>query len=479
VTAKRPTTVLAIAAVAAGILIAAPTAGAASITVTSSADVSGNDGACTLREAIRAATTNTASGAMAGECAAGELANADSIGFAPAVVGQTIAVDSPVGGSPGELDGGGPVVLDGCSSQASPSQPCVGLRPNSFNIHALLVNAEDVTIRGLAITNSTAAITGLVGSVGMKVANNWLGLTIGGDAELVGTGVTVIGDGAVVGGGGGGERNVFAAAAIGVEVFVADDARVSGNVFGLQEDGSTPAPGNVGVVLSSNGIDGPQGTVIGGDTAAEENLISNAAFAGIAVSDGVGIEDNRFLRNRGSGNGTLFIDLCNDLAAGNPCGVQEGVEAPAIASSGPNAASGAAAPGAVVRLYRKASASPGEVQGFLGQATADGSGKWTVTHNAGLPDGTRVTANQTTTSGNSSEMAAAVATVVPPPAIAPPAIAPIAGPPAGEDPACADLRDRLAKAKRSLKKAQRQDRPTKKKRRKVRRLRGELSALGC
>ena len=44
---------------------------AASLTVNSLTDVAANDGACTLREAIAAANTDTASGAAAGECAAG------------------------------------------------------------------------------------------------------------------------------------------------------------------------------------------------------------------------------------------------------------------------------------------------------------------------------------------------------------------------------------------------------------------------
>src|SRR5207248_1479276 len=45
---------------------------AATITVNSLSDVTNSsDGLCTLREAIAAANTNTASGAVAGECVAG------------------------------------------------------------------------------------------------------------------------------------------------------------------------------------------------------------------------------------------------------------------------------------------------------------------------------------------------------------------------------------------------------------------------
>ncbi|HYW72477.1 MAG TPA: CSLREA domain-containing protein [Pyrinomonadaceae bacterium] len=53
---------------------------AATITVNSTSDVaSGTDGLCTLREAITAANTNTASGAVAGECAAGSSGGSDTI----------------------------------------------------------------------------------------------------------------------------------------------------------------------------------------------------------------------------------------------------------------------------------------------------------------------------------------------------------------------------------------------------------------
>ena len=44
---------------------------AVTITVNSTGDVIADDGVCTLREAITAANTDTASGAMGGECIAG------------------------------------------------------------------------------------------------------------------------------------------------------------------------------------------------------------------------------------------------------------------------------------------------------------------------------------------------------------------------------------------------------------------------
>ncbi len=66
-----------------GVLAPVTTARAASITVNSNADTQADDGVCTLREAIVAANTDTASGATAGECAAGS--GADAITFDPPV----------------------------------------------------------------------------------------------------------------------------------------------------------------------------------------------------------------------------------------------------------------------------------------------------------------------------------------------------------------------------------------------------------
>ena len=56
---------------------------AATIVVNSVADTVADDGSCTLREALAAATTNVASGATPGECTAGEpLPAVDTIAFA-------------------------------------------------------------------------------------------------------------------------------------------------------------------------------------------------------------------------------------------------------------------------------------------------------------------------------------------------------------------------------------------------------------
>ncbi|MFL5872691.1 MAG: hypothetical protein ACJ75T_04325 [Solirubrobacterales bacterium] len=71
-------------------------------------------------------------------------------------------------------------------------------------------------------------------------------------------------------------------------------------------------------------------------------------------------------------------------------------------------ASGTAEPAALVRVFRKNTPEPGELGAFLGEATADGSGDWSVAY-AALPGKTLVTATQAK-EGGTSELADPVAT---------------------------------------------------------------------
>ena len=99
---------------AAALPFAAP---AATITVNSTADVAANDGQCTLREAINAAKNDAASGAAAGECAAGS--GTDTIAFNVTGTGCngsgvcTITPGSPLPGL------GNSVTIDGYTQTAA------------------------------------------------------------------------------------------------------------------------------------------------------------------------------------------------------------------------------------------------------------------------------------------------------------------------------------------------------------------------
>jgi CSLREA domain-containing protein len=143
------------------------------------------------------------------------------------------------------------------------------------------------------------------------------------------------------------------------------------------------------------------GNTVGGDSEGEENNISNSGGDAVEI---VGEEDadNQVKRNHGAGNGGLFIDLGANGSGNGVSGPNDGIQAPSIGSAKLAGASGSGAlPGAEVRVFRKATASPGELESFLGEAVADGSGKWSITYAAGIPGETQIAATQTGFEGTS------------------------------------------------------------------------------
>jgi CSLREA domain-containing protein len=140
---------------------------AAGITVNSLLDTAADDGSCTLREAITAANTDTASGVAVGECAAGS--GADVITFS---VSGTISM--PTGAViAGDLSilGAGAIAVDGANS-----------------IQVFAIPGGTVTLSGLTITGGDAFF-------GAAVFNDGAIVTV--------TDSTISGNTAGVGGGGG------------------------------------------------------------------------------------------------------------------------------------------------------------------------------------------------------------------------------------------------------------------------------------
>jgi len=75
---------------------------------------------------------------------------------------------------------------------------------------------------------------------------------------------------------------------------------------------------------------------------------------------------------------------------------------PSIGSAKLAGASGSgAAPEATVRVFRKKTAEAGELESFLGEAEADGSGNWAIAYGAAIPGETRIAATQTSEGGTS------------------------------------------------------------------------------
>jgi CSLREA domain-containing protein len=145
--------------------------------------------------------------------------------------------------------------------------------------------------------------------------------------------------------------------------------------------------------------------LIGGDTASDENLIFGSGGDAIEIVDLEGSQ-NEVARNRGSGNGGLFIDLLAFEPGSEPNGPNGGIKPPAISTAEQSEAAGSAQPGATVRVFRKASAQPGEINSFLGEAVANGSGDWKVGYPA-ISGASIIAATQTSAAGGTSELSTA------------------------------------------------------------------------
>jgi CSLREA domain-containing protein len=148
------------------------------------------------------------------------------------------------------------------------------------------------------------------------------------------------------------------------------------------------------------GVEATVGNAIGGSTTGEENVIDGSDGPAIEVVEEAGEPGSwtEITRNRGASNGGLFIDLVT--------GANQGILPPTVSSATNSKAEGAAEPGATVRLFRKATGSPGEIASFLGEAVADGSGKWSIAY-ASVPGGTNLAATQTGIEVGTSELALA------------------------------------------------------------------------
>src|SRR5512140_1599788 len=287
------------AAACAVLLLVPATARAATITVNSTADVAANDGACTLREAILAANTNTASGAAAGECAAG-AAGLDTIVFAlPGAGVQTITTLLRL---PAITE---PVFINGYSQPlSSPNTLAVGdnavilveIDANNLAGDALTINATapNSVIQGLAIRRAGGA--GLVTVLGdnSKVQGNFLGTNAAGTAVGPGSsyGVFVGAVNVLVGGTAPSERNVISGNSANINVQsptgVAASAVIQGNYLGTNASGTAALTSNYGVVAIA-GTASVLGTVtIGGTTAGAGNLVSGNLLNGIRIDLGGG-----------------------------------------------------------------------------------------------------------------------------------------------------------------------------------------------
>jgi CSLREA domain-containing protein len=166
------------------------------------------------------------------------------------------------------------------------------------------------------------------------------------------------------------------------------------------------ASGAAGVRVHGLPPFGVSGNRIGGDLPWQENAISGAGGAAIEIADAESSE-NEIGRNRGAGNGRPFIDLVSLDPTTEPKGPNAGLKPPLFSAVTTTGASGRAAPDALVRVFRKAGAAPGEVASFIGETVADENGFWALTYPPASPPASYVAATQTLESRRTSELAIA------------------------------------------------------------------------
>jgi CSLREA domain-containing protein len=154
------------------------------------------------------------------------------------------------------------------------------------------------------------------------------------------------------------------------------------------------------------GVTATIGNLIGGSSTGSENVIDGSAGGAIQVVEEAGEPGSwtEITRNRGTSNGGLFIDLVT--------GANQGILPPVIASATQTKAEGTSKPNATIRIFRKATAASGEVESFLAETEADGTGAWSVAYGS-IPAGTNLGATQTVTESGTSELALTTAAADP------------------------------------------------------------------
>lgn len=275
---------------------------AATITVNGTADVEGNDNQCTLREAIIAANTNTASSDSANGCAAGQASpTIDTIAFNIAGAGvhkiavlstlpaitQAVVVDgyTQPGSSVNSLPVGDNAVLlielDG-----------TGLPAGNDLFH---ISSDGSTLSGL-VMNHVAGTSVFVGfstfsNNANTIAGNFFGTDSSGSVFAGGssTVIRVAGGANTIGGASPADRNVIVGGggSNGGAVMIGGTANVmQGNYVGVDASGSNALqPANATNALELGPGGAATDTQIGGSNSGEGNVI-------FGTNDGIRLSSN-------------------------------------------------------------------------------------------------------------------------------------------------------------------------------------------
>jgi CSLREA domain-containing protein len=284
-----------LALISASLLLFPALSAAATITVNSALDITADDGACTLREAITAANANLSSGNSPLECEAGSASGTDAIVFAiPGagphviqtnsalpVVSTSLTIDgySQPGATPNTISGLTDgfnadirIVIDG-SQSGTTSKPGLSVAG---------VDAVDVVIRGLDIRSFTS--TGCCADSGIHVGNGAHNTRIIGNAIHHNKSRGIFAQSSnnsivnlKIGGPDAEDRNVIHSNGnAGVSIGNCTSCRIENNWIGLRIDS-----GQFVAAANANGVEiGSAAAVVSG------NWIAGNTYSGIRISSG-------------------------------------------------------------------------------------------------------------------------------------------------------------------------------------------------
>jgi hypothetical protein len=201
---------------------------------------------------------------------------------------------------------------------------------------------------------------------------------------------------------------------------ISSNAITEPDVYGIRIlDDSNVVTGNTIAKSGKYGIlieEGGEHNQIGANFAGDVNTITEAGFApegGAIVIEGEESSRNEIAANTGFGNVGPFIQL-NGRSSGE---IPNGIEPPTITAALQSTASGTGEPFAIVRIFIKASAEPGELGALVSSVSVSPEGKWSAPY-IKVPVGTLIAATQTSQSetpqAGTSEVSAPIAAVADP-----------------------------------------------------------------
>ena len=165
---RRPLAALLLAAalaarvvMAAGVL-ASPAQAAEPIIVNYGPDEVGNDGHCTLREAIISANTNAASGTLDGECTAGSASGEDTINFS---LGSSARIGVVTEASPYEGLGSLPPITDPAGLTIDGGSADITVMGDRVLVFDDVVAGAQLILKNLTVSHLPADVGGAGGSI--------------------------------------------------------------------------------------------------------------------------------------------------------------------------------------------------------------------------------------------------------------------------------------------------------------------------